>query len=299
MMDRPLSGSDYFHLLLDRKMLRNGLVGNISRIHLELSPSADPTAIEAQLRSNKTLRTVSQLQVKLQWPLLPVWKVNDGHDINLTVTNDLSEDVFQKLVLNRKVNNQNGLVLVDLCALTDGTKHVVISMHHVLFDHQGMMNFVRALSDGSIDFPLFPEKERLSWFTRFRNTVSMTFYMLSRSSWKLGSLINKHTKPKASPKFKIIEFDQETTEHVEKNAWNTGASVRVRSTLHPLRRSYREFFFNGIRNRPICGFPFHMIKDGKGQAVIWFPISFRSSFSNSSQHNLRAFPRLFRLLTPN
>ena len=58
-MKRPLSGSDYFHLLVDRKMLRNGLAGNISRIHLQLSKSADLSALESKLRKNETLNSVS------------------------------------------------------------------------------------------------------------------------------------------------------------------------------------------------------------------------------------------------
>ena len=63
---------------------------------------------------------------------------------NVEVHEGISESQFKSRVLNREVNNDSGLVWVDLCTLENGTKHAVISMHHALFDHQGMMNFIQA-----------------------------------------------------------------------------------------------------------------------------------------------------------
>jgi len=222
---QTLSGSDYFHLLLDRKMLRNGLVGNISRIHLELEPSAGLIAIAEQLDQNPTFQSVSQLQVEHRWPLLPFWKKEKGEGKNVLVQLGLSKPEFNSTVLNRKVDNENGLVFIDLCELEDGTKHVVISMHHVLFDHQGMMNFLHALADDSKTFPLFPEVEKTSALQTLKNAAYMTVYMLSRSSGKLGTLADKNLKPTSIPKFKVIELSEEETTQIEKNAWQAGSRI--------------------------------------------------------------------------
>jgi len=227
MMKQSLSGSDYFHLLLDRKMLRNGLVGNISRIHLELESATDLPRLEEKLSTNKTLLAVAKLRIKVRWPLLPIWKQRptQSHFSCSQIHSNMEMAEFETIILNRKVDNQSGLVYLDLCALADGTKHLVVSMHHVLFDHQGMMNFMHALADDSITFPLFPKEDGTNLFKRMQNTLSMTLYMLSRSSWKLGSLVDRNTKPKAAPKFRIIEFDQDQTTCIETNAWKAGSRI--------------------------------------------------------------------------
>ena len=225
MRRQSLSGSDYFHLLLDRKMLRNGLVGNISRIHLELSTDVDLELIGKKLAKNWTFQTVSNLKVKYNWPFLPVWKEEKGKRKNVEIRTNLSKSEFESSVLNRKVDNENGLVFIDLSELENGTKHVVISMHHVLFDHQGMDNFVQALADETLSFPLFPNVEKLNGFRVFRNFLFMTVYMLKRSSSKLGTLVEKNLKPKAAPRFRVIEFTESETEQIEKNAWKVGARI--------------------------------------------------------------------------
>jgi hypothetical protein len=243
---KTLSGSDYFHLLLDRKMLRNGLVGNISRIHLELSADTDLERIGKKLLQNPTFQAVSQLKVKHRWPSLPKWGTRDcfvprnddksrviakeerlkqSISKNIRIHSSISKSEFKSTVLNRKVDNENGLVFIDLCELEDGTKHVVISMHHVLCDHQGMNNFVQSLADQSVSFPLFPDAEKTNGLKVFRNFWFMTFYMLKRSSSKLGTLVEKNLRPARAPIFKVIEFTTQETEQIEKNAWSAGARI--------------------------------------------------------------------------
>jgi NRPS condensation-like uncharacterized protein len=249
---QTLSGSDYFHLLLDRKMLRNGLVGNISRIHLKLEPNADLNSIAEQLVQNPTFQSVCQLKVVHRWPLTPRWVARDcfvprndekatfiakkeqpalslskrlKQFHNLKAHSKLSKSKLESTVLNRKVDNENSLIFIDLCELEDGTKHVVISMHHLLFDHQGMVNFLHALADDYKTFPLFPEAEKTSVLQTLYNAAYMTIYMLSRSSGKLGTLVAKNLKPKSTPRFKVIEFSEEETTQIEKNAWQAGSRI--------------------------------------------------------------------------
>lgn len=220
-----LSGSDYFHLLVDRKMLRNGLVGNISRIHLELDSDANLLSIAERLDQNQTLNTVGQLKVVHRWPLLPKWDEEKGKRKNVLIQFNISSSEFNATVLNRKVDNDKSLVFIDLCELEDGTKHMVISMHHVLFDHQGMVNFLHSLAEPHADFPLFPAKEPSAFWRKLSSAHYMTVYMLCRSSGQLGTLIGKHVKPKERPRFKLIRFNQEETASIEANAWKAGSRI--------------------------------------------------------------------------
>ena len=253
MQGQAVSGSDYFHLLLDRKMLRNGLVGNISRIHLQLEQNVDLNCIAQQLSQNQTFQRVVQLKVVHRWPLPPKWEVRDclsprrigagcssfamtpdnsslrGTKQSLSkyiqVHSAQSTSEFNTTVLNRKMDNDNGLGLIELCELDDGKKKVVITNHHVLFDHQGMVNFVKALADETVSFPLFPTIEKQNGWRIFRNFWFMTFYMLKRSSSKLGTLVGKNIRPAAPPTFKIIEFSESETKQIEKNAWKAGSRI--------------------------------------------------------------------------
>ena len=220
-----LSGSDQFHLLVDRKMLRNGLVGNISRIHLELEPSADLDQIAHRLSINETLAQVSRLKIVHRWPMLPRWEQTDHSVPGIAKLERLSPSEFNETVLNRKVDNRSGLVFIDLCTLTDGSKHVVISMHHVLFDHQGMTNFLQAVANNGAWLPLFPEAVPSSIWQQLGNAAYMTYYMLSRSSGKLGTLIGKNVKPGSGPKFRTLHFGKEETERIEANAWKAGSRI--------------------------------------------------------------------------
>ncbi len=224
-----LSGSDYFHLLIDRKMKRVGLAGNISRIHFQLEDAADLSSMAQQLEKNAALKEVQNIRYQLRWPLLPKWTTVERKSESVFVHGGLSEESFDKIVLNREVNNHNGLVAIDLCELNDGSKHAVISMHHVLFDFQGMMNFVHGLN-GTFSGTLFPETDKTSAWEIIRDSLQMTVYMLSRSVWNLGSLVRKN-QPVGLPTYRSIHFTQAETSAIEKNAWNAGSRIGISSFL--------------------------------------------------------------------
>ncbi len=225
--NQKLSGSDYFHLLLDRFMLQQGLVGNISRIHLHLEPEADLQKIHGDLENNKVLALVNELKVKLRWPRLPIWVKTERNSKHapVAVHQKIDKNTFDQSILNRKVDNDNGLVYIDLCSLEDGSKHMVISMHHVLFDHKGMMNFVMALNEPDTKIQLFPKAEKIPFLKQFWNFVTCTIFVLRSGSSELGTLVKKDVKPGAAPKFKILRFTEEETKQIEVNAWNHGARL--------------------------------------------------------------------------
>lgn len=224
-----LSGSDHFHLLIDRKMKRVGLAGNISRIHFQLADTADLSAMEQQLRNNAMLMEVQNVRYQLRWPLLPKWTAAEHQTESVFLHYGLSEESFDKIVLNREVNNLKSLVAIDLCELENGSKHAVISMHHVLFDFQGMMNFVHGLN-GTFSGNLFPETAKVSAWEIIRDSLQMTVYMLSRSVWKLGSLVRKN-QPVDSPTYRSMHFTEAETSAIEKNAWNAGSRIGISSFL--------------------------------------------------------------------
>lgn len=225
-----LSGSDYFHLLIDRKIKRFGLAGNISRIHFELEESANLDALAERLQINNQLKFAASIRYKLRWPLLPKWIETKGAQPFLSINHSLSEQEFQIKILNRKVDNEHGLVLIDLCSKQDGSKHVIISMHHALFDYQGMMNFVRALND-DFDGPLFPEKSKTSAWKILSDFHYMTVYMLSRNASKLGSLLDGRKSKTITTDFEQLTFSKDQSEQIDENAWSAGSRIGTSAYL--------------------------------------------------------------------
>lgn len=230
MSSAKLSGSDYFHLLIDRKMKRFGLAGNISRVHFQLDSDADLTQIATLLKSNSWLKSASRIRYKLSWPSSPKWIKTEEVDSRVILSESISQTVFQEQILNRNVDNTEGLVCVDLCSQQDGSKDVVVSMHHALFDHQGMMNFIDALND-NFDGNECPELEPFGFWNSAVNAFNMTFYMLSRGSSKLGSLLKKSSSKNSLPRYDQLILTLEETKQVEANAWQTGSRIGTSAYL--------------------------------------------------------------------
>lgn len=223
--NQSLSGSDHFHLLLDRNLNRNGLAGNVSRIHLAVDASTDLKKFEEHLLKNKVLSFVSRLGYKHQWPTLPKWVELNYTDPYVSVHNEMSEVDFNHQVVNRKLSNASGLVHIDLCQLKDGSKHVLIAMHHVLFDHRGMTNFLQALNEPESVKTLFPSKMKRPFFLWMWDVIFCAVFVLSSAGWKLGSLISKKEVPKSQPVFRQIQFTKAETVTIEKRAWDSGARL--------------------------------------------------------------------------
>lgn len=226
-----LSGADYFHLLIDRKIQRFGLAGNISRVHLQLDQATDLQAICENLESNAYLQEASNINYKLRWPLPPKWVKVKNRKPCIIFSSELSKQAFNQQILNQTVNNKKGLVCIDLCTLTDGSKHLVVSMHHALFDHQGMMNFVAALNntyEGEL-FATSNTNHRV--LTKAASAFKMTLYMLTRGSAKLGSLLRSNRAIAAVPNYQILTFSKEQSKQIEQNAWQAGSRIGTSAFL--------------------------------------------------------------------
>jgi hypothetical protein len=227
---RKLSGSDFFHLLIDRKIKQFGLAGNISRVHFHLDSSSDLEELSQKLRQNSSFRKAANIQYNLNWPFAPKWIATNNREPRIIISNSLTENEFKSQILNRKVDYEKGLVCVDLCSLEDGIKHAVISMHHALFDHQGMMNFIHALN-GSFVGDEFAQSEKIGFGKSVTNFVAMTVYMLSRGSSKLGSLLREKHSKSGVPKYDSIRLSSEESEIVESNAWTAGSRIGTSAYL--------------------------------------------------------------------
>lgn len=243
-----LSGSDYFHLLLDKQMRQRGLLGNISRIHLQLAPSANLQSIAAQLRANATLTQVYRLRIHQQLFRIPQWIEADSPLTSAVVLHpkQLSPEAFERDIMQAIVPQREQLVRIDLAQTTDGAHHAVVAMHHVLFDHKGMQLFLSALAQTNhAESPtsFFAASSTTSTWTDLAQAFRATLFAFRSGGWKLASLIHRNTPLTRSAHYLTIPFTEAETTHADTLAMQCGgASGRSAFYLAALLMAVRHVF---------------------------------------------------------
>ena len=243
-----LSGSDYFHLLLDKQMRQRGLPGNISRIHLKLATSANLHSIAAQLRANATLTQVYHLRIRQELFRIPQWTEAASPLTSAVVLHpkQLSPEAFEHEVLQAIVPEFEQLVRIDLAQTTDGAHHAVIAMHHVLFDHKGMQLFLSALAQTNhAESPtsFFAASATTSTWTDLGQAFRATLFAFRSGGWKLASLIHRNTPLNSPAHYLTIPFTVDETTHADTLAMQCGgASGRSAFYLAALLMAVRHVF---------------------------------------------------------
>jgi hypothetical protein len=218
-----LTGADHFHLLIDRQMRQKGLPGNISRFHLQLAHSADLGRLADALRNDPTLNRVSRLRLQHCWPNAPKWLETGDVSDAAFLHSGISLGSFGSTVLNASVSATSIPVRIDLCALDDGSKHLVISMHHALFDHRGMRLFLRSLADGTAPAQFFIFHGKRKWASEVAGAVRGMLSALGSGGWRLAALADKSTAISGQPIFYDIGLTEEETVRSDASAHAAGS----------------------------------------------------------------------------
>ncbi|MBK7754219.1 MAG: hypothetical protein IPI41_16900 [Flavobacteriales bacterium] len=161
-LTQPITGADNFQLLLDRHMRKQGQQGNVVRLELRLAPSADLEQLRGHVQRNGIFMLVRRIRLARPIARAPYWYQDKGADLpgGVEVRTAMDRADFEAVVLNRDLSLATGAAFIDLVAFNDGSKSLVISAHHALFDQRGMMNLARVLDPegpGMGGEALFPE----------------------------------------------------------------------------------------------------------------------------------------------
>jgi hypothetical protein len=219
----PLTGADHFHLLIDRQMRQKGLPGNISRIHLHLAASADLVALREGLETDPTLKRVAHLRLHHHWPSLPKWTETNEPSHAVFHHGNLSQEMFRDKVLNSSLAATSVPVRIDLCMWNDGSKHLVLSMHHALFDHRGMTMFLHAIATGQFDGPFFIQMQKKSWKSDASDALQGMFTALGSAGWLLATLASAGLRPQRKAELHELSLSIAETTVVDANALELGA----------------------------------------------------------------------------
>lgn len=218
-----LSGSDVFQLLLDRSMRKAGQPGNISRILYRLSSDTDLNQVREELSNSKLLQKVNSLQVEFRFWRAPIWKEVSPKANAVTEHTGRLNAEEERGLWNASIDKANGLVRIDLYRDQEGRPSVLISMHHVLFDHRGMSQFVKCLSENSIPDRFIQKNEPRPMGTIWKNAFDVAKFSFGSSGWGLTTVSKPVKKPKSI--YRFIQFTKEETKQIEKAAFESGANL--------------------------------------------------------------------------
>lgn len=223
MDNHSLSGSDVFQLLLDRSMRKAGQPGNISRILYRLSSDTELDAVRERLSHSKLLNKVNYIQVGFRFWRAPVWKEVPSNEKSVVIHTEKLNTSEEQDLWNIDINKANGLVRIDLYHNQNGQPSLLISMHHVLFDHRGMSQFVKCLNEDSIPKKFIQKKEPRPATRIWKNAFEVARFSFGSSGWGLTTVSKPVEKPKTNHRF--IKFTKEETEQFEKAAQESGANL--------------------------------------------------------------------------
>ena len=219
-----LSGSDVFQLLLDRAMRKAGQAGNISRILYRFASDADLEAIQARLISSKVFGKVNSIRFEKRLVGAPRWKsleIDPGKSVILH-KNGLDHEAESDL-WNEPVDQEHGLVRMDLYRNSDDLPSLLISMHHVLFDHRGMALFTRLLDEDRLPKGMIQKLSVRPTSTIWKHVFEVAKFSFASSGWDLTSISKSIKKPKQI--YRFIQLSKEESERLEQRARELGAGI--------------------------------------------------------------------------
>lgn len=268
-LDRPLSGPDHFHWLVHRAMRARGLAGNVSRMRFDLGTGVDAEAVAAALRASPVVGPLGRLRWTVRWPWLPRWRVlpNAPDIVHLHRADEagawLTERLGDRL-------GQEGLLRFDVVAVGDRTQ-VLVSFHHALFDHQGMLNLLHAVEAGGWAGPTFPPEDRASAPGAWRDVMAGAAQAFRTSGPRLGSLWVRDRPAPAVPRFRVVRFTPDETRRIDDRARTTGAALArsahfmavaarlVNATLERRGTTARYLWFSAPVDQRPRGAPGHLL----------------------------------------
>lgn len=230
-----LTGSDCFHLVLDKHAKKYQSGGNVMRIVFNTGDLIDPERLKAVFAQSPVIHWLCNIQLK-PGALFgrPYWQyTGKGNHI---ITRIHSHSVFNEIpdiVLQRDIPIEGErFIECDIIEYPGQRSLIVISWNHILVDGRGIAMLINHLNDIAAGKPvtdinaLFPAKEKpLGMLAHIRNMYKVKSFIEQSSKAPLASVASAGSKAKAPFKTRIIYYNEAETEQIHRNAINHGARL--------------------------------------------------------------------------
>lgn len=224
----PLSGADYFNLLVERNLQKLGYRGNLVHMAIDLDGELSEERLKDRLRKREIFGWLNAITLKRGYPFqMPSWE--RGHErkpVDVTVL-DESEDVMPESLLDIDLQPEAGkLFHIGLVKLKNGNTRLVFSAHHAIIDNRGVQMLVRLLDvgEGPEDMTeFFPEKRVKNHFLKKLKQFNDSRHFLMNADKKVATLLTEKARPNLKTKYRIINFSEEDTQQIDENSLHYGA----------------------------------------------------------------------------
>ena len=269
-----LSGSDCFHLVLDKHAKNHQSGDNVMRIVFYFTDKLPAQKIKAIFDQSPVIYWLCNIRfISGSLLKIPCWKYEDaGRNIVITEHTLIVDDQIPDSILNRDITiDAQRFIECDIITYPSGKSVMVISWNHILLDGRGISMLVSHLNDsdkthGNQVDKFFPAKEKKNSILGYiRNMYKVKRFIQQSSKKPIASVACKEIKSENQFKNKIIFFTKEETALIATNAFTNGA--RFGSNLYYL--SCCAHVVNNIN------------RQNKKAGVIWLPIPYDGRLKGS------------------
>jgi hypothetical protein len=151
----PLTGADYFNLLVARNLEKLGYRGNIVHMAIDVAGYISKQEIEHRLAKKEIFGWLNSINLKHDYPFqMPSWERGERQfkvEVDEVETDgEIIPDVFLNIDLQPK---EGKLFHIGLVQLPNNFTRVIFSAHHAIIDNRGVQMLMRMLDDLDADQP--------------------------------------------------------------------------------------------------------------------------------------------------
>jgi len=227
-----LSGSDCFHLVLDKHAKKHNSGGNVMRIVFNFSRRVTAQKISATLKSSPLVYWLCNIELVPGSLLkIPYWKYeNKGRELIVSEHHHDVNNQVPEIVLKRDIPI-DALRFID-CDLVHFASHsmLVLSWNHIVMDGKGIGMFLQHLNEiesggemHSLDVLFPPHEKKPNIIAYIRNMYKVKRFIQASSKSPIASVADKRSTSIEHFDNYIIEFNKEETAQIAKNAVTKGA----------------------------------------------------------------------------
>ena len=227
-----LSGSDCFHLVLDKHAKSHNSGGNVMRIVFYFNKPLPVQKIKDILQQSPVIYWLCNIKlVPGSLFKIPYWKFEDlGKNIIIKEFTHTIEEDIPDFILNEDIPvDAERFVNCDIIHYTSGHCVLVFSWNHILMDGKGIGMLINHLNEtdnthGNQVQRFFPAIEKkASIISYIRNMYKVKRFIQASSKTPISSVAGKNSKSVQHFKNKIIFFTGEETQLIAENAFKNGA----------------------------------------------------------------------------
>ncbi len=225
----PLSGADYFQLVLDKHIRKYGTVGNVSRIVIEVVGKIELQVLQRRLHNLVIFNWMKNLKMRrTQLWGIPYWqRFSTANEFPITEHNNVSE--IPSEVFNRDICPESGVLFhIDLIQKSSGNSCFVFSVHHSLMDSKGVQLLMKVLGDIDIEediqnyFPIeVPAKKSLIY--KLKKSFEAKHFIEEFNFKQMATLLAARPKSVPRSRFDTIQFSIEESNRIDQCAQINGS----------------------------------------------------------------------------